>query len=326
MPTRSRRGALTRHWRRWSLGCPPYTEYNCCHEFSNLDPDALSPCGPVDDGPRCVWNGAGDGLRPRRGPDEAAGDRLDGLSRHDGGGRDGPSGRDARRRDSGTAASSSGLGVRAVERGHDHECRPLPGAECRVARRIVGGAWHRARNRRWVRDSYRPSPPGVREGAASIPVVWVLSMHSLGAGLVIGAVYATMPALGAVLGLAIVSHKGPAGYAAARRLRRRGASVLLLLWPAAAVCIAAVPVGLIDPPTSDAFHAVVFGAATGLFLHVAIDFLPRCGWGSELYRAARVRPDSQSDPTARRVGNVRHHAVWSTFVGGLIVAGAWALL
>jgi len=170
------------------------------------------------------------------------------------------------------------------------------------------------------------SPQEPERGAASIPVVWVLSMHALGAGLVIGAVYATMPALGAVLGLAIVSHKGPAGYAAARRLRRRGASVLLLLWPAAAVCIAAVPVGLIDPPTSDAFHAVVFGAATGLFLHVAIDFLPRCGWGSELYRAARVRPDSQSDPTARRVGNVRHHAVWSTFVGGLIVAGAWALL
>ena len=281
----------------------------------------------MDDRSHCVWTGAGDGLRPRRGPDEAAGDRLDGLSCHDGGGRDGPAGRDARRGDSGTAASSSGLGVRAVERGHDHECRSLPGAKCRVARRVVGGAWHRARNRRWVRDSYRPFPPSVRGGeAASIPVVWVLSMHSLGAGLVIGAVYATMPALGAVLGLAIVSHKGPAGYAAARRLRRRGASVLLLLGPAAAVCIAAVPVGLIDPPTSDAFHAVVFGAATGLFLHVAIDFLPRCGWGSELYRAARVRPDSQSGPTARRVGNVRHHAVWSTLAGSMLVVGAWALL
>ena len=170
------------------------------------------------------------------------------------------------------------------------------------------------------------SPQEPERGAASIPVVWVLSMHALGAGLVIGAVYATMPALGAVLGLAIVSHKGPAGYAAARRLRRRGASVLLLLWPAAAVCIAAVPVGLIDPPTSDAFHAVVFGAATGLFLHVAIDFLPRCGWGSELYRAADVRPDSQSGPTARRVGNVRHHAVWSTLAGSMLVVGAWALL
>ncbi len=113
----------------------------------------------------------------------------------------------------------------------------------------------------------------------------------------------------------------------ARRLRRLAwASVLLLLGPAAAVCIAAVPVGLIDPPTSDAFHAVVFGAATGLFLHVAIDFLPRCGWGSELSRAARVRPDSQSGPTARRVGNVRHHAVWSPLAGSMLVVGAWALL
>ncbi len=246
----------------------------------------------MDDGPRCVWHGAGDGLRPRRGPDEAAGNRLDGLPCHDGGGRDGPSGRDARRRDSGTAASSSGLGVRSVERGHGHERRPLPGAECRVARRIVGGL-------------------GIALG-----IVGGFAIHP--------GLHPQESERGA--GLAIVSHKGPAGYAAARRLRRRGASVLLLLWPAAAVCIAAVPVGLIDPPTSDAFHAVVFGAATGLFLHVAVDFLPRCGWGSELYRAADVLPDSQSGSTARRVGNVRHHAVWSTLSGSMLVVGAWALL
>ncbi|WP_233993884.1 hypothetical protein [Salinibacter altiplanensis] len=166
--------------------------------------------------------------------------------------------------------------------------------------------------------------PGTDDSAS--PVVWVLSMHSLGAGLVIGAVYATMPALGALLGLAIVSHKGPAGYAAARRLQRRGASVSLLLWPAAAVCVAAVPVGLVDPPTSDVFHAVVFGAATGLFLHVAVDFLPRCGWGSELRRAANLPSDLRSAPMYEGLGNVRYHAVWSTLAGSLLVAGAWGLL
>ncbi|MEF8866508.1 MAG: hypothetical protein V5A20_12185 [Salinibacter sp.] len=166
--------------------------------------------------------------------------------------------------------------------------------------------------------------PGT-DGSAG-PVVWVLSMHALGAGLVIGAVYATMPALGALLGLAIVSHKGPAGYAAARRLQRRGAPVSLLLWPAAAVCVAAVPVGLIDPPTSDAVHAVVFGTATGLFLHVAVDFLPRCGWGSELYRAANLPSAPESVPRCEGLGNVRHHAVWSTLVGSVLVAGCWGLL
>ena len=167
--------------------------------------------------------------------------------------------------------------------------------------------------------------PGHAGGAAR-PVAWELTLHALGAGLVIGAVYATMPALGPTLGLAIVSHKAPAGYAAARRLRRHGQSVSTLTLPAAAVGLAALPVGLADPPTLHGLHALVFGGATGIFLHVAIDFLPRCGWRHGLRPVAAVgcgRPGEAEEAQARRL---RWQAIGSTLLGGAVVVAAWGLL
>ncbi len=154
-----------------------------------------------------------------------------------------------------------------------------------------------------------------------------LTAHSLAAGLVIGAVYATMPALGPALGLAIVSHKAPAGYAAARRLRRSGRETSALLVPAAAVVAAAVPVGLLSPPGSNAMHALVFGIATGIFLHVALDFLPRCEIGGEVSEAAGLTeghaPDEGFDAAHHLLDRLRLHAVASALVGGLIVFVAW---
>jgi ZIP family zinc transporter len=163
------------------------------------------------------------------------------------------------------------------------------------------------------------------DGAAR-SVTWELTLHALGAGLVIGAVYATMPALGPTLGLAIVSHKAPAGYAAARRLRRHDRSALPLLLPAAAVGLAALPVGLVDPPSMSGLHALVFGGATGIFLHVAIDFLPRCGWQHGLRPAAAVgcgtQDEAEEGPARRR----RWQAIASTVLGGAVVVAAWGLL
>jgi ZIP family zinc transporter len=157
-----------------------------------------------------------------------------------------------------------------------------------------------------------------------------LTAHSLAAGLVIGAVYATMPALGPALGLAIVSHKAPAGYAAARRLRRSGRDASVLLMPAAAVGATAVPVGLLSPPGSDAVHALVFGIATGIFLHVALDFLPRCEIGGEVSETAGLTekgvPDESFDAKHHLLDRLRLHAVASALLGGLIVFAAWGLL
>ncbi len=160
------------------------------------------------------------------------------------------------------------------------------------------------------------------------PIVVELTLHAGAAGLVIGGVYAAMPSLGATLGLSIISHKAPAGYVAARRQRRLGRPIRTLLLPAAAVAVTAVPVGLTTPPHVDTLYGLAFGMATGVFLHVALDFLPRCEWGSELYQAAGFVGAPSTDPGCGsgcpRV--VRREAVLSTVGGGLLVIGAWALL
>jgi ZIP family zinc transporter len=169
---------------------------------------------------------------------------------------------------------------------------------------------------------------GEHSGASVPPVIGALLLHAVAAGLVIGGVYAAMPSMGATLGLSIISHKAPAGYVAARRLTRQGKSIGFLLLPAAAVGIAAVPVGLVDPPSSESAYGLAFGLATGAFLHVAVDFLPRCDWGSELYRAARsegAAPRDGSSTTASPQG-MRRSAVMSTVAGGLLVVGAWFVL
>ncbi|MFB6137354.1 MAG: ZIP family metal transporter [Halobacteriaceae archaeon] len=152
-----------------------------------------------------------------------------------------------------------------------------------------------------------------------------LAAHSLSAGTIIGAVYATMPSLGPLLGLAIVSHKGPAGYAAARRLRARGGSVAALLLPASGVGVAAIAVDLLAPPISATARGAVFGFAAGVFLHVAMDFLPRCETGSEVHDAVAAG-DHGDEHAHARLDRLRVQAVLSTVVGGVAVFAAWAVV
>jgi ZIP family zinc transporter len=148
-----------------------------------------------------------------------------------------------------------------------------------------------------------------------------LTAHSLSAGAIIGLVYAAMPALGPLLGLAIVSHKGPAGFAAARRLRRSGQSPAVLLLPSAALGVAALSAGLLDPPASPVLRGVIFGFATGVFLHVAMDFLPTCETGSDVHDAV-----TRSGAEHALLDRLRLHAVGSTVIGATTVYVAWAVL
>ncbi|WP_435346303.1 ZIP family metal transporter [Haloarchaeobius sp. HRN-SO-5] len=145
-----------------------------------------------------------------------------------------------------------------------------------------------------------------------------LSAHSLAAGVIIGIVYGTMPALGIGLGLAIVSHKGPAGYAAARRLAAKGKAPSILLLPATGVGLTAIPASFLDLSGDPVVTAAVFGFAAGVFLHVAMDFLPRCELGGEVYEVAQV-----SDDAHHLLDRLRVHAVTSTFLGGVVVFVAW---
>jgi ZIP family zinc transporter len=145
-----------------------------------------------------------------------------------------------------------------------------------------------------------------------------IAAHALSAGLIIGLVYASMPTLGLLLGLAIVSHKGPAGYAAARRLVRNGKSSSALLLPAAGVGLTAIPTALVPIPATPAANAIVFGFAAGIFLHVALDFLPNCDAGSEIDEVCSLEEHSHG-----LLDELRTHAVGSTVVGAAVVVLAW---
>lgn len=148
-----------------------------------------------------------------------------------------------------------------------------------------------------------------------------LTAHALAAGGIIGLVYATLPSLGPLLGVAIVSHKGPAGYAAARRLSRAGRPASVLLLPASGVGLTALPAGLLAPPVDPLVNALVFGFAAGVFLHLAMDFLPRCEVGGEVYEVVSVTGDAH-----RCLDELRVHAVASTAAGGLAVFVAWLVV
>ena len=148
-----------------------------------------------------------------------------------------------------------------------------------------------------------------------------LTAHALADGSIIGLIYAAMPELGMLLGLAIVSHKGPAGYAAGHRLKREGTPVSRLLLPASAVGLAGLLAGLLDFPSTSVANAFILGFATGVFLHVAMDFLPRCELGSEIHQAAGLKGDDH-----HLLDQLRLHAVLSTVLGGFAVFAAWLVL
>jgi ZIP family zinc transporter len=148
-----------------------------------------------------------------------------------------------------------------------------------------------------------------------------ITVHALAAGAIIGLVYATLPDLGLLLGLAIVSHKGPAGYAAARRLAHNDKPVSVLLLPAAGVGITAIPAATLPIPEIPVLNAAIFGFASGVFLHVAMDFLPECEAGTEVGEVAAL-----SGAAHDRLDRFRVHAVASTALGGIVVFLAWGLL
>ncbi|SMO68286.1 ZIP family metal transporter [Fodinibius sediminis] len=160
---------------------------------------------------------------------------------------------------------------------------------------------------------------GLTHTSSSIdPVVLELTSHALSAGLIIGIVYAAMPELGLLLGIAIVSHKGPAGYAASRRLAKQGKSAVLILLPASAIGLTALPVSLLNIPGNDVVNALIFGFATGVFFHVAIDFLPECEVGGKIHRETNLEHDEH-----HKLDQYRQWAVLYTFLGGLAVFLAW---
>jgi ZIP family zinc transporter len=150
-----------------------------------------------------------------------------------------------------------------------------------------------------------------------------LTVHALSAGAIIGAIYTAMPSLTSILGIALISHKAPAGYAAARRLAERGQSAVPLLLPAAAVGLVALPVGIVGFSPGSELRGLLFGVAAGVFLHVAVDLLPECTTGSETCPVDAAAHDGDLHQLQDRI---RQHAALSSVLGGVAVAIAWSLV
>lgn len=152
-------------------------------------------------------------------------------------------------------------------------------------------------------------------------IIIELTTHSLTDGIIIGLVYATMPELGLLLGAAIIAHKAPAGYAASKRLSLKGSNTLLVLLPACALGIAAIPISLIHIPENTVINALVFGIATGVFFHVAMDFLPECEVGGNIHRQSQLHSHEH-----HQLDRYRKWAVLNIFIGGLIVFLLWCFI
>ena len=97
-------------------------------------------------------------------------------------------------------------------------------------------------------------------------------------------------------------------------------AMLMGLSVAVGVGLTALPVAVATPQVPPTVAAAVFGFAAGVFLHVAMDFLPECEAGGEIHDAIG---DTETDHVHAALDRLRTHAVGSTAVGGLLVFVAW---
>ncbi|MDZ7850507.1 MAG: ZIP family metal transporter [Halodesulfurarchaeum sp.] len=149
-----------------------------------------------------------------------------------------------------------------------------------------------------------------------------LSLHALAAGSIMGVVYGSLPELSALFGFGILAHKFPAGFTGSESVKQSGLPTHVMVIPAAAVAIAAIPLSILTPPLSPIVKAGFYGISTGVFAHVAIDMLPQCSHSGS-------HADSTGHGTiqcSRNVHRTKLHAVTSTFLGAGTILLLWQLL
>lgn len=149
-----------------------------------------------------------------------------------------------------------------------------------------------------------------------------LTLHALAAGSIMGVAYGTLPTLTPLFGYGIVAHKFPAGFTGSEAVEDSGLPVAIMVVPAAAVAIAAIPLSILTPDLSPIVKAIFFGVSTGVFAHVAIDMLPECSHvgshgDSTGHGAVQCSPD---------VDRLRQYAVLSTLLGAAAIFAMWQFL
>jgi ZIP family zinc transporter len=146
-----------------------------------------------------------------------------------------------------------------------------------------------------------------------------LTLHALLAGSIMGVAYGTLPTLTPLFGYGIVAHKLPAGFGGAEAVDRDDLPTVVMLLPAAAVAIAAIPLSIATPPLGPVVRAGFFGVSTGVFAHVALDMIPECTGGGSGHGHGDVTCGPEPDRD-------RHHAVASTVLGAGAIFALWQLV
>lgn len=103
-------------------------------------------------------------------------------------------------------------------------------------------------------------------------VLFAITLHAAAAGAAMGLAYSAVPSLSVLLGIVIIAHKLPAGYVLARARQALGQSRLPILVPSCAVGLVAIPVALLSGHAGGVGNTLLAGLATGIFLHVGLDF------------------------------------------------------
>ena len=149
-----------------------------------------------------------------------------------------------------------------------------------------------------------------------------LTLHALAAGAIMGVVYGALPSLTALFGYGIVAHKFPAGFTGTEAVVQADLPVIVMVIPASAVAIAAIPLSIVTPELSSIVKAIFFGVSTGVFAHVGTDMLPECS-----------HVGSHSDSTghgsvqcSREIDRLRQYAVLSTLLGAGAIFAMWQIL
>jgi ZIP family zinc transporter len=150
-----------------------------------------------------------------------------------------------------------------------------------------------------------------------------VTAHAAAAGLIIGQIYHDLPGVSIVLGFSIVSHKLPAGYIISDKIDSSLQKALqFILLPASVLGAMALLIFNFSISMPGNLQALFFGFSAGIFLHVALDFIPEPEPESHL----RKLLSDEEDPLHDKLDDIQFHCVASTVIGATVVTALALIL
>jgi|APHM01.1.fsa_nt_gi hypothetical protein len=144
-----------------------------------------------------------------------------------------------------------------------------------------------------------------------------VTAHAAAAGFIIGQIYSDLPTISIVLGISIVSHKLPAGFIISDKFGKGLKQAMkFIALPASILGAMALIVYNLSISMPVDLQALFFGFSAGIFLHVALDFIPEPEPESHL----RKLLSEEEDPLHEKMDEVKFHCIASTVIGATFVA------